>query len=446
MAGVSKDVFLNLITENNPIGIPYLNIKNNNDIKYYDPRIITRIKSSQGMAAGNTLEEALCQGISEIMEIYATSRFYAEPQEKYYYFTKEDIEDETLYKIADNIEKANNQSLIFLDLSYNFNVPVIASLLINHINYNVVMNFGCFPIFNIALERCMTELYQGIKSHLKKFFYPIRPYREKSIGEIWLISPGSVGRNGIINEEIFSHLTKTSNRNNCFCSEINNLTNQDILNKIIELGEKNNFNYYYHNNSLTKEMYALDIICDEMDMGYGWTEFFTNYPEEDKALSVMLGILRKEFLNDCFNREVQLDKYNILAENINLTASMIPLLIQGWPGLYYGQGEHNFDILLNLFIKDNIIEDNLLQQIKKSFYYSKFNYFNIIRAYKDSNLYSDQEIFNFLKILNPEAQLEDIEQCYNKNYVFTKAFLDPFLKENEIIFPLLINNLIPDNL
>ena len=43
-----------------------------NDKLYLNPHIINKIIGSDGLAAGNTLEEAIVQGLSEIYEHYVT--------------------------------------------------------------------------------------------------------------------------------------------------------------------------------------------------------------------------------------------------------------------------------------------------------------------------------------------------------------------------------------
>lgn len=40
------------------------------------------------MSAGNTLQEALNQGLSEIMEHYANMQFYMTPQEEFFIIDK----------------------------------------------------------------------------------------------------------------------------------------------------------------------------------------------------------------------------------------------------------------------------------------------------------------------------------------------------------------------
>jgi len=67
----------------------------------------------------------------------------------------------TLRKKGTNLLKLGYKFKIF-DYSYLYNIPVIGLLLISPINYSISLILGASPIFNIALERCFTEIYQGI--------------------------------------------------------------------------------------------------------------------------------------------------------------------------------------------------------------------------------------------------------------------------------------------
>jgi len=49
--------------------------------------------TTNGMAAGNTLEEAFNQGISELFERYVLFQFYQNKIDKYYILKKENIQN-----------------------------------------------------------------------------------------------------------------------------------------------------------------------------------------------------------------------------------------------------------------------------------------------------------------------------------------------------------------
>jgi len=147
--------FINLLTNNQIIGWPY---SNGIDTFYYDPRLIGRTNLTLGMCAGNSEHEALVQGISELMEIYCIINFYTKKEDKYYTFTKQNIINNKLKNIVEKIEE-NNNSLYFLDCSHQYSLPVIGVILVNKTDNNIIVNFGASPIFDIALERCLTEIY-----------------------------------------------------------------------------------------------------------------------------------------------------------------------------------------------------------------------------------------------------------------------------------------------
>lgn len=124
--------------------------------------IIQRLVRSNGMAAGNTEEEALCQSISEILERYSQEMIY-----RYNYtpplipisFIKENCL--YLYNIIDDISKEYGLSLYIMDASLGKGLPVVCLLCIDRVNQRYRVKFGAHPVFRIALERCLTELAQG---------------------------------------------------------------------------------------------------------------------------------------------------------------------------------------------------------------------------------------------------------------------------------------------
>jgi ribosomal protein S12 methylthiotransferase accessory factor YcaO len=49
-------------------------------------------------------------------------------------------------------------------MSYIYKVPVLMSLIVNKKTHTVTINIGASPVFEIAVERVLTELYQGTYS------------------------------------------------------------------------------------------------------------------------------------------------------------------------------------------------------------------------------------------------------------------------------------------
>ena len=80
------------------------------------------------------------------------------------------VSNKNLQEKIINIQK-DYHNIYVLDMSYNFQVPVLVLLLINQNSHNVVFNVSSFPDFDIALERLLTEVYQGSHSLLLRSNY-----------------------------------------------------------------------------------------------------------------------------------------------------------------------------------------------------------------------------------------------------------------------------------
>jgi len=164
-----------LLTNGTYVGVPMQNIGDPNDTIYIDPRILLRITRSVGMAAGNTVTEALNQGLSELVEKEAFQQLFLNWEGPHYALKLENIKNDKLQEIIHNIHNEGYEFYLF-DLSYNYHVPTMMSLLVDK-KYNVLnINLGSFPVFDIAAERVLTELYQGIKSY-RDFQYRTRLQR-----------------------------------------------------------------------------------------------------------------------------------------------------------------------------------------------------------------------------------------------------------------------------
>lgn len=123
--------------------------------------VIRNVSASNGMAAGNTLEEALVQGYSEIFERYAQCRILEED------LTPPDIPAEVLeqypfiMKIIRNIESAGPFHVVIKDCSLGMGFPVVCGIIYNRKQQTFGVKFGAHPNMQIALERIFTEAMQG---------------------------------------------------------------------------------------------------------------------------------------------------------------------------------------------------------------------------------------------------------------------------------------------
>lgn len=150
----------NFFGKSTMIFVPYYSLKEKK-VTFLPEQIIDNLCGSNGGGAGNTPQEAIGHGIDEIIERYVKHEIYFKrltppiiPKE---YIRKNSFE---LAEIIEKIESTNEYKVIVKDASLNQGYPVVAVILINVKNKSYLANFGCHPIFNIALERCLTEMFQ----------------------------------------------------------------------------------------------------------------------------------------------------------------------------------------------------------------------------------------------------------------------------------------------
>ena len=156
-----EEFLLNFFKTDSLSLVPYRGMKQNCTYMLPD-RIISLLCGSNGLAAGNTYDEATCQGLCEIGERYSKFLMFREniapvtvPEE---YIEKEAPE---LCQVMKDIEKGTGCRLILRDARPVTGFPVLQVLLVDSVHQKYYTRFGCHPVFMIALERSITELLQG---------------------------------------------------------------------------------------------------------------------------------------------------------------------------------------------------------------------------------------------------------------------------------------------
>lgn len=118
--------------------------------------------ASNGMASGNSLEEAIVQAMSEIFERYATMKYvhceYTPPRIPQEWLRRY----KRVYRIIEEIESTGNYRVIVCDCSMGIGLPVVVGIIIDTRNHTFGVRFGAHPNMEVALERIFTEAMQGI--------------------------------------------------------------------------------------------------------------------------------------------------------------------------------------------------------------------------------------------------------------------------------------------
>lgn len=139
--------------------IPYFNITSGGKV-FFPTKLGKRIYTTNGCAAGNTIEEAIVQGISEIVERHYKMKILTEV------IAVPDIPEEALkkYKAAYDIityVRSKGFRVHIKDCSLGTKFPVVCACFIDEKSGRYHTHFGAYPIFEIALERALTESFQG---------------------------------------------------------------------------------------------------------------------------------------------------------------------------------------------------------------------------------------------------------------------------------------------
>ncbi len=155
------------------IGVPFLNAMSQ-QVEILPSTLIGLACGTNGMCAGNTPHEAMVQGISEIFERFVlkemmTHEIVLPTIEKKMICMEPDIE-----AIIRSMEEAGYHVFI-KDATLGGRYPVLGILVIDRLHSRYLLKLGAHPIFNIALERCVTEFFQGFSlQHFMQHSLPIQ--------------------------------------------------------------------------------------------------------------------------------------------------------------------------------------------------------------------------------------------------------------------------------
>ena len=122
--------------------------------------VITAFCGSNGMCAGNSMEEALVQGFAEVLERYAQARIIKEgltPPE----IPIEELQQYSLWQLILEIEAKGQYKVSIRDCSLGEDLPVAAVVITDMKKGTFGVKFGCHPSFPISVERTLTEALQG---------------------------------------------------------------------------------------------------------------------------------------------------------------------------------------------------------------------------------------------------------------------------------------------
>jgi hypothetical protein len=183
------------------------------------------------MCAGNTREEALLQGISEIIERYVNYKILEGsiipptiPEEYLKKFPPQ-------YYMIQTFMKTSNYKLIVKDCSLNEGFPAVGIVVIDSQHQKYFWGLGAHPVFEIALERTLTEL---LIPSLTEILTDVDIYLDKKIEEFEI---RKIVRN--LNVASFDDLNKIINH-----LEIYDYTDKNSLGDLVGVPIKYSFPWH----------------------------------------------------------------------------------------------------------------------------------------------------------------------------------------------------------
>lgn len=139
--------------------VPYVDVFADN-IVYLPFAVITLFGLSNGMTAGNTLEEALVQGLSEVYERYIHRILLSgdvTPPE----IPREELKKYSTWDLIEQIEASGRYRVSVRDCSLGKGFPVSCVVITDMKKGTFGAKPGCHPSIAVAVERTLTEAFQG---------------------------------------------------------------------------------------------------------------------------------------------------------------------------------------------------------------------------------------------------------------------------------------------
>ena len=401
------------------IGIPYYNLNNELD-SYKNFSIIAAFEGTTGFSAGNTLEEALVQGCCELYERKCLYEFWHYPQDKYYYLNLNCIDEKLKEKIF--LMKKYGFNCFIYDLSYNFNIPACMLVAINQYNHKCYIKISSNIIFNIAVERCITEFYQGMGAFKPGSNIKVIPYKKEYSDKIY--KQETIMMSGLESNSIqylpiflFNNSQQIDNYNTEYFLNSINISNKELLQVIQKINKKHNLTFLYSNLSLSDQIYAISVIFKEKNFLKQEIKKQQNNYKNEEVLNLELTVYqqllllknKKLYYNDIknlLNIMIKIDKINPSILQMLMNAFMCPCFCKDEKNNY---DYYNILYLLNQQLQDISFKD------KNSIYECKYNEFILYTNLINNNKYTEEKIKDIFKQLD----YLDYEKIKNINNIYS---------------------------
>ncbi|QVK17570.1 YcaO-like family protein [Mycoplasmatota bacterium] len=400
-------------TPNELVTIPYLNLMTKN-ISNIPVKMVSKMYMSNGMCAGNTIEEALVQGLSEVFERYVNRKIVLEkicpptiPRE----YLKQ---CPRIMDMISRIEQKGNYKVIMKDCSLGKNYPVVGAIFINRDNQHYFVKFGSHPQMEIAMERTLTELLQGQDVNqmmgIKEYSYnpPIVDEDKNLMGIL-------VNGSGYYQSEFFSKNYSYPFNDYSMPKES---SNKDMMIHLLNLLRRENYHVF------VRDVSYLGFPSYHMIVpGFSEVEKIDDFKTLDEYVAyikIKQSIRNIDKLSDDGIIELigLMDKYDIHGEGSIL--QFLSFNIEDTYPWYY-QSIDLFRVALNYKVGNfkkayNILDNYLSYMIVNKFNHEIYTFYKCVRDYMGTkiNHLSKQDCINALAYFYPKNMINDVIEKFNQ--------------------------------
>lgn len=283
-------------------GVPFKNVWGDDEM-LIDLNAKAEADGSNGIAAGNTLTEALNQGLSELLERYVQNICYYDNLELKR--IDESLIEKEAPQILEKIKRLENKGIDIkiYDTSFSTGLPVLCSVVTDKNTFHHRFCFGAFPVFNIALERTLTEVFQG-QTPKRHDFIPAGIHRNPDLDKI---------RNNRIDFPRKQFIkAETTIETGSFIDA--SVTNDEIFIYLKTLFKEKGFDAYYRDLSLCEDIKTVYIHSPQLEEHVSF-EIFCDGEVIDRT-EKMMSIIKEESLT-----RADLRKFVEILDSLNMVES-----------------------------------------------------------------------------------------------------------------------------
>lgn len=258
---------------------------------YLPAALIEHIYGANGCCVGNTKEEAWVHALSEIMERHSNIEILKSGKPAPI-IPREKLKD---FKVVNSIlEKIQEQGIYdveILDYSYGKKFPVVATRIINKKTKGYLVNVGADPVFEIAVQRTLTEIFQGRNlDNFTSAFNGVILNNANDISPLYNVINQIETGNGLYTVDYFTDDSSVACEVDSFPNN-REKNNSQLLTQVIEKFKDMNLNVYIRNYSfLGFQCYKFIVPGFSEAKGERYQEPIPSYYFADRASKILRNI------------------------------------------------------------------------------------------------------------------------------------------------------------